>query len=299
MSSRTSLEIAFLVLTTQCNRKCRYCFYETGYQDRADPDQRLDLDDRLLSVLRDAGIDKLILTGGEPLTVPGISETVKSVAEKGFLPLLLTNGLDLTGERLAGLVDHGLRALSLSLDSLADGRDNKAPWKVLRRAADHPALHTSAITPITRANLTSIPRIVERVRDLGLNLLLQPVFIPEHHPLHESLSLNACTPSERERIVEAVEAWESAFGASFYGALLKDFYTTGRLRPHSCRMGTFSVVVDVTGEAYPCFHRKDLGAGNLLTGNAAEILARIPRQGQTLKTAHCFGEHCISLFSHL
>ncbi|MBU0754228.1 MAG: radical SAM protein [Planctomycetes bacterium] len=295
----STMEVAFLILTTQCNRRCSYCFYETGYQGRASPDRILLIDDPLLSALQKAGVNKLILSGGEPMILPGIIGLVNTMVDKGFFTLLLSNGLDLAGGKLQRLVDSGLHALSVSLDSLAEGAEAKAPWEVLQKAADFKELHTSAITPITRANVSAIPQIVDRIHAMGLNLLLQPVFIPQDHPLYPTLSLHDCDEKESDLLLEAVQAWEDAYGASFYSALLKNFYQEGGLNPLTCQMGTHCMVVDVTGDCYPCFHRKDLCGGNLLDGDPAEVIACVQRKGVQLQDASCFGEHCISLFSHL
>lgn len=294
------MRIAFLILTTRCNRRCSYCFYETGYQDRAAPEAVLPLEDRLLSALKTAGVDRLILTGGEPLILPDIAGVVERTVAKGFSPLLLTNGEALTDESLKDLVRAGLQAITISLDSLADEEPGaKAPWEALRRVAEAKGLHASVITPITRANLSSIPEIVTRIHDLGLNLLLQPVFIPENHPLSTKLSLRCCDKAQRRAFLEAVDAWESGFGASRYADLLRDFYSAVSEKPLSCAMGTAVLVVDATGDVYPCFHRQDLKAGNILESDPLSVLARVQEKGRPLHDAHCFGEHCISLFSHL
>ena len=35
----------------------------------------------------------------------------------------------------------------------------------------------------------------------------------------------------------------------------------------TCFMGTSAVIIDYYGDVYPCFHRKDLYAGNILKHN--------------------------------
>ncbi|MHC4941553.1 MAG: radical SAM protein [Planctomycetota bacterium] len=297
------MQIAFLILTTRCNRRCSYCFYETGYQARKDPDRVMPVEDGLLSALRGVGIDKLILTGGEPLILPHIAEIVEKTCAHGFSPLLLTNGELLSTELLGRLVRSGLKALTLSLDSLAPGSGSpeaKAPWDVLDLVKDYMAqVQAAVITPITRANLASLPEIINRISGLGLYLLLQPVFVPKSHELHSELSLRECTGEEQQRFLDIIDLWESSYGPSSYARLLKDFYTQQDSRPPYCLMGTESIVVDSTGEVLPCFHRRDLAAGNLLEDDPAQVIERARRKGDELRPAPCFGEHCISLFSHL
>jgi len=172
------LATAFLILTTRCNRRCSYCFYETGYQDRGDQKLTLEVDEALLCLLGRSRIDKLILTGGEPLLLPGIVETVRLAAGRGFFTLLLTNAELLTPDLLERLVGAGLRAISISLDSIVEGPEDKAPWRSLELVAARRDLSCAVITPISRRNLSALPGIMERISGLGLYILLQPVFAP-------------------------------------------------------------------------------------------------------------------------
>jgi MoaA/NifB/PqqE/SkfB family radical SAM enzyme len=294
------LRLAFLILTTQCNRRCPYCFYETEHQDRGDTSQVLNVDRRLLAALRSAGIGRLILTGGEPLLLTGLEETVRRSVEGGFDTLLLTNGDRLDAGRLERLTSAGLSGISLSLDALSAGAESKAPWEVLRRIAAHGRLRAAVISPLTRLNLASMPEIMTRIHALGLYLLLQPVYVPRDGPLFERYSLGACSGPERDQFEAVLDLWERLYGESAYADLIRGFYQDpATARPPGCTMGTMTVVIDPDGGAMPCFHRRDLLAGNVLAGDPAVVLERCFKHGTRLADAPCFGEHCISLFSHL
>lgn len=293
------MTVAFLLLTTECNRTCPYCFYETGYQGRGDPSRQLRVDSRLFDALRSVGVDKLIISGGEPLIRKDIVELVQKITDQGFFSLMLTNGELMTEPLLDQLVAAGLGAVSLSLDSMARGNEAKAPWEVLARIISKPNLHSAVITPITRRNVHKVGEIVTRVNQLGSYALLQPVFIPEEHPLHAELSLNQCTPEEKLAFRSAIETWVTIYGKSAYAELLLDFYPDGKAAPAFCTMGTHSVVIEPDGRVFPCFHRRDLSAGNLLESDPAVVLKKALAFGPELHPAPCFGEHCISLFSHL
>lgn len=289
---------AFLVLTTRCNRSCPYCFYETGYQDRADPSRVLPLEEDLLPALAGAGVDHLIFTGGEPLLVDDLESWIRRAAALGFSSLLLTNGDRLDVHRLERLERAGLSALSLSLDALGAG--GKAPWDLLHILARRAGIRPAVITPVTRHNLSLLPSIVRRVAALGLFLLIQPAFVPEAHPRFHRWSLRAMNEEERARFLDILRLWTKRFGCRAYADLLLRFYTgDGSIRPTACTMGRSALVVDPDGSVFPCFHRRDLPAGNLLAGDPAAVLARVFHLGAPLGEAPCFGEHCISLFSNL
>ena len=292
---------AFLVSTTRCNRHCPYCFYETGYQDRGDPGRLLPLDETLFSVLSDAGVDHLIITGGEPLLHPGLETGIRRAAAGGLSTLLLTNGDLLDLRRVSALEDAGLSALTLSLDGLWEGGEEKAPWDLVEALARREGLRPAVITPMSRRNLSSLPSIIRRMAALGLYLLIQPAFIPEGSPVFDRYSLRGMDEAERAFFLEAVHLWSERFGGRGYAELIRGFYTGDRdARPTVCSMGSSAVVVDPDGAVFPCFHRRELRAGNLLEDpKPAAVLERAFRLGEVLRDAPCFGEHCISLFSHL
>jgi organic radical activating enzyme len=64
------------------------------------------------------GIKKLILTGGEPLTDPGIFDKIGFAKTAGFRHVhMFTNGQLLTRDRAVRLMEAGLDSLTLSIDS--------------------------------------------------------------------------------------------------------------------------------------------------------------------------------------
>lgn len=69
-----------LVLTTECNYKCKYCFAE-GEKDKEK--RFLDIEDlkKILLISKEFGITNIKLTGGEPLLYPDIEELLKYIRE--------------------------------------------------------------------------------------------------------------------------------------------------------------------------------------------------------------------------
>jgi radical SAM protein with 4Fe4S-binding SPASM domain len=63
-------------------------------------------------------------------------------------------------------------------------------------------------------------------------------------------------------------------------------------------MGEQTFMIDSDGSVYPCFHRRDMKAGNILDDSIDAIDAKLGHFYQDLKDAPCFGEHCISLFTN-
>jgi GTP 3',8-cyclase len=109
-----------LSVTDRCNMRCSYCMPEKGVEKLAHS-QVLSYEDLLRVSARavEAGIEKIRVTGGEPLVRRGILPFLGQVAAlPGLRELVLTtNGL-LLKEMAQGLWDSGVQRLNVSLDSL-------------------------------------------------------------------------------------------------------------------------------------------------------------------------------------
>jgi cyclic pyranopterin phosphate synthase len=106
-------------VTDRCNLRCTYCMpEEVVFMDRA---ELLTFEEitHFVEVAAPLGIDKLRLTGGEPLLRRDLPRLVRMVAGvKGIKDVgLTTNGLLLVNQAQA-LFDAGLRRINISLDTL-------------------------------------------------------------------------------------------------------------------------------------------------------------------------------------
>ena len=109
-----------LSVTDRCNLRCAYCMPEVEYQWL--PKAGLLSFEEIARLVRSfvtIGIDKLRLTGGEPLLRRNLSALVRELAAiDGVRDLALTtNGL-LLADQARELIDAGLHRVSVSLDSL-------------------------------------------------------------------------------------------------------------------------------------------------------------------------------------
>ena len=107
-------------LTDRCNLRCTYCMPVEGLVWL--PNDSLLTDDEILHVVRVAvehGIERVRLTGGEPLIRPSIVEIVRSIASLSPRPeiTLTTNGIGLAA-LAEPLAKAGLDRINVSLDTL-------------------------------------------------------------------------------------------------------------------------------------------------------------------------------------
>ena len=113
-----------LSVTDRCNMRCRYCMPEDGVEKL--PHQEILSYEELNRIARAAvaqGIEKIRVTGGEPLVRKGIVPFLAGLASiPGLKQLVLTsNGLMLE-EMAADLRSAGVQRLNISLDSLDPAR---------------------------------------------------------------------------------------------------------------------------------------------------------------------------------
>jgi GTP 3',8-cyclase len=111
-------------VTDRCNLRCQYCMPEEHYVWLP---RRDILDFEEISILVDCfirlGVDRVRLTGGEPLLRHDLSTLVRLLADKPALRdlALTTNGILLT-EHATALAAAGLHRLTVSLDTLRPDR---------------------------------------------------------------------------------------------------------------------------------------------------------------------------------
>jgi cyclic pyranopterin phosphate synthase len=111
-------------VTDRCNLRCRYCIPQEGVPLKKHEDllsfEEIEIIARAAVEL---GIDKIRLTGGEPLLRKGFVELVKKLAPiEGLKDLALTtNGL-LLGPMAAELREAGIKRVNISLDTLKPER---------------------------------------------------------------------------------------------------------------------------------------------------------------------------------
>ena len=113
-----------LSVTDRCNLRCAYCMPEEEYAwlPRADI---LSFEEtaRLIDVFADLGVDKVRLTGGEPLLRKNLAHLVKLIAAESRIRdlAITTNGI-LLGQEAQALRDAGIHRVTVSLDTLKPDR---------------------------------------------------------------------------------------------------------------------------------------------------------------------------------
>jgi len=113
-----------LSVTDRCNLRCAYCMPEEEYAWLPREDI-LTFEEmaRLVDVFTGLGVDKVRLTGGEPLLRRGVDRLIAMIAERPAIRdlAMTTNGI-LLGEQAPALRRAGLHRITVSLDTLRADR---------------------------------------------------------------------------------------------------------------------------------------------------------------------------------
>jgi cyclic pyranopterin phosphate synthase len=144
-------------VTDRCNFRCTYCMPKSvfGRDFRFLPaSQLLTFEEiaRLARVFASRGVDKIRLTGGEPLLRRDLEKLVAMLADiPSIRDLTLTTNASLLAGKAAALRDAGLHRVTVSLDSLDDATFramNDVDFPVTRVLEGIDAATAAGFTPI-------------------------------------------------------------------------------------------------------------------------------------------------------
>ncbi len=107
-------------ITDLCNLRCRYCMPEEGVLKKCHSEiLTLEEIEEVVKASTKVGINKIRLTGGEPLARKGIVELVRKISSvQGINEVTLTTNGTLLKEYAAPLKEAGLHRVNISLDTL-------------------------------------------------------------------------------------------------------------------------------------------------------------------------------------
>ncbi len=103
-------------ITNRCNVRCFYCHHDgiVAQDYEMTPDEI----ERIVTVAKEIGIEKIRLSGGEPLIREDIVEMVSKINKVGFRDISLTTNGILLGKYAEKLHEAGLTRVNVSFDTL-------------------------------------------------------------------------------------------------------------------------------------------------------------------------------------
>src|SRR5688572_14470704 len=143
-------------VTDRCNFRCVYCMpkevfgADYAFLDRKDI---LTFEEiaRIARIFAGLGVEKIRLTGGEPLVRRNLEQLVELLARIPGLDLTLTTNGSLLERKAAALATAGLKRITVSLDALDDAtfkRMNDVDFPVAKVLAGIDAAATAGLAPV-------------------------------------------------------------------------------------------------------------------------------------------------------
>lgn len=109
-------------ITDRCNLRCVYCMPENGIS-LTKHKEILSYEEiiRLCKIFVQTGINKVKITGGEPLVRKDLNKLIKNMKEiEGIDEVTLTTNGILLEDQIHGLVEAGLDSINISIDTLEE-----------------------------------------------------------------------------------------------------------------------------------------------------------------------------------
>ena len=166
-------------LTAACNYACTYCVPDGKRLVAAQDELTADALARGVAYLVEAaGVERLRITGGEPLVSPRLEAFLGAVAGLGLEDISLTTNGQLLARKLPLLRDAGIRRLNVSLDTLdatafrriARGGDLASVLAGMAQASDAGMAIKVNMVPMRGQNLDQVLPLLDYCLERGYEL---------------------------------------------------------------------------------------------------------------------------------
>jgi len=254
-------------VTERCNFRCQYCMPEKPFS-WVPKENLLSFEDmfEFIKVGVDKGIEKVRLTGGEPLLRKGLDIFIKMIADYApNLDLSLTTNAFLLEESAQKLKDAGLKRVNISLDSLDTQVAHKIAQKdVLAKVlkgiakADEVGLKIKInCVPIKDVNDTELIDILEYCKEKGYEIRFIEFMENSHASVKEGL-----TSKDIQNIIKKkynFKRGEREGNSPSQSYFLDDGYRFGIIEPHLDDFCSDCNRLRITAEGYliPCLYFED------------------------------------------
>jgi sulfatase maturation enzyme AslB (radical SAM superfamily) len=160
-------------LTEQCNSRCIFCCNDAGADKNYGVETKQAF--RLLDSMKNWGIMRLIIGGGEPIVRRDIKEILNYAHDIGMSPALATNGILLT-EDIVNLTVKFCCTLQISLDTLnrdtyylLRGLDAMDKLKINIRMAMRQGAPVRIVTVVTGLNFDQLDEIAYFIEENNIH----------------------------------------------------------------------------------------------------------------------------------
>jgi MoaA/NifB/PqqE/SkfB family radical SAM enzyme len=252
---------ASFAVTDKCNLRCDYC----NFPYLKTRDLELDAIGRLFDRLREMGVERLGLVGGEPMVRKDLSEIVTAAKQRGFYVTMNTNlTLYARYPRVLDAVDHIFTSLDGDpSEHLAnrgeDSLDGVVAGIQKLVAAGKPV---TPICVVRRGDVEMARRLLERAVTLGVRVHFQPQCIEAdivRGGLPDGISNEALRNFWAELLALKTSGLPVASSSGYLRTLAgwHDFSISAIKSPDDrCAAGRGFLFIDPEGNASPCAYTR-------------------------------------------
>ncbi len=233
-------------VTDRCNFRCVYCMpkevFGRGYRF-LDRQELLSFEEieRLARAFRDVGVEKIRLTGGEPLLRRDVERLIAQLAAIDGLDLTLTTNGAILAAKAQALASAGLTRITVSLDSLDDAvfrAMNDVDFPVSRvlegiEAAQAAGLPVKVNAVVKRGvNEQAVPDLVRHFRGTGVTVRFIEYMdvgatngwrlddvVPASEIVHRATEVGSLEPVEPAYRGEVAKRWRWSDGSGEIGVI--------------------------------------------------------------------------------
>lgn len=168
----------FWECTLRCNLACKHCGSDcrktVGQEDMPAGDF-LRVIDSITPHVNPHEVN-IIISGGEPLVRPDLEEVGLALYRRGYPWGIVSNGYELTPERLSSLMAAGMHAMTISLDGFAEahnwlrGRSDSYEKAIgaIKMLVHEPELVWDVVTCVNRHNLSQLEELKTYLYNIGV-----------------------------------------------------------------------------------------------------------------------------------
>lgn len=171
-------EKADIYLTYNCDLKCPFCYYRL-YQQRQHKDIPVNSWLKLIDELKELGVMRILLIGGEPLVYPGLSSIIEKIVASNMRFQVITNGVRMRSHGKA-IVENAKRCdlVQVSIDGMEKTHDSmrgKGNWAKsidsLKWLKEH-GITTKTNSVISSKNIDETAELIQfLIEEVGVDIL--------------------------------------------------------------------------------------------------------------------------------
>lgn len=240
-------------ITTACNLHCPQC-YNTVAPQEIDRSTLMNY----LNEAADMGVKTIGLTGGEPLLCSYLEDIIERISQLGMNAALVTSGSGLSKERLAQLIDRGLKHVIVSLngssrevnDKSRDGYDYAI--NALELLRESPIFYSINWIP-RKDNVDDFPKLLRLAEQYGVG----KISILRLKPASEAEKEQTLDKAYLLKLAEYIKSGRSSkvyIDVTECYSILRNlvYKKESNIKKSGCRAGRKYMVIDALGYFRPC-----------------------------------------------